>query len=38
MNPMYRGEVSRSLAELGVSAELIGVESRQEEYTHAARG
>jgi len=38
MNPMYRDEVGRSLNEMGVSAELLGVESRQEGRLHAALG
>jgi SAM-dependent methyltransferase len=38
MNPVYREEVGQSLREMGISAELIGVESPQEGRLHAALG
>jgi SAM-dependent methyltransferase len=38
MNPMYRDEVSRSLATMRLAPELITVESLQEGHLHAAIG
>jgi SAM-dependent methyltransferase len=38
MNPMYRDEVGRSLAEMNVDADLVSVESRQEEHSSATLG
>jgi hypothetical protein len=38
MNPMYRDEVSRSLDEMNVSAELINIETQPEGRLHAAIG